>query len=138
MSVIQGVLLLGAGWLIFGMNWGPQPAMLLPVVACTSLAAVGLSMLVASVARTESQVSIYGSLLVLILGGVSGCLMPWDQMPEKMQAISRLTPHAWALGAYQELLLPNPHLPQVWLACVVLAAFGVVFIALAWLMLRLD
>ena len=112
--------------------------MLVPVVATTSLAAVGLSVLVACIAKTESQVSIYGSLLVLILGGVSGCLMPWDQIPEKMLVISRLTPHAWALGAYKELLDPNPYLPAVWLACGVLTAFGLGFIGLAWIVMKLD
>ena len=46
--------------------------MLVPVVVCTAIAAVGLAMLVASVARTETQVAVYGTLLVLVLGGVSG------------------------------------------------------------------
>jgi ABC-type transport system involved in multi-copper enzyme maturation permease subunit len=137
-SFVQGVFLLLAGWLIFGMKWGQYPALLLLVVATTSLAAVGLSLLVASVAKTESQVSIYGSLLVLVLGGISGCLMPRDQMPEQMQRISLLTPHAWALDAYQELLLKTPQLPNVFMACGVLTLFGLGFTALAWLLLRLD
>ena len=137
-SLGQGLFLLLAGKIIFGMSWGPHPWMLVLVVACTSLAAVGLSVLVASVARTESQVSIYGSLLVLVLGGISGCLMPRDQMPEQMQRISQITPHAWALDAYQELLVQTPHLPNVFLACGVLTAFGLVFIGVAWWVLRLD
>ena len=33
---------------------------------------MGLAMLVASLARTESQVAIYGTLLVLVLAGLSG------------------------------------------------------------------
>ena len=60
------------------------------------LAATGLAMLVASVARTETQVAIYGTLLVLVLAGVSGCLMPRDLMPEEMRRASLVTPHAWA------------------------------------------
>src|SRR5439155_12922894 len=112
-SLLQGFFLLAAGRVLFDMHWGPKPWLLLPVVATTSLAAVGLSVLVASIARTESQVSIYGSLLVLVLGGLSGCLMPRDQMPEQMQRISQITPHAWALDAYQELLLQTPQLSSV-------------------------
>jgi ABC-type multidrug transport system permease subunit len=112
--------------------------MLVPVVLTTSLAAVGLAVLVASVARTDSQVSIYGSLLVLVLGVVSGCLLPRDQMPEQVQQISWLIPHAWALDAYQELLLPNPNLMNVLVACGVLSMFGLGFAVLAWILLRLD
>jgi ABC-2 type transport system permease protein len=137
-SLAQGVFLLAAGRVLFGMKWGPYPWLLPMVVAATSMAAVGLAVLVASVAKTESQVSIYGSLLVLVLGGLSGCLMPRAWMPEKLQAIRQFTPHAWALDAYQELLLPNPDLMNVFTACGVLAGFGVVFTALAWWLMKLD
>jgi ABC-type Na+ efflux pump permease subunit len=137
-SVGQGLFLLLAGRVIFGMHWGQYPGMLLLVVVCTSLSAVGLSVLVAAIARTESQVSIYGSLLVMVLGGVSGCLMPRDQMPEQMQMISKITPHAHALIAYQQLLLPNPQLDTVFQACGWLTLFGVGFTALAWLLMKLD
>src|SRR5262249_15365391 len=77
------------------------------------------------------------SLLVLILGGVGGLLMAWDQMPENMQTLSRLTPHAWALSAYQGLVLANQHLPHVWMACGVLEGFWGVFYLVAWLMVYL-
>jgi ABC-type multidrug transport system permease subunit len=137
-SLGQGFFLLLAGRVLFGMKWGPCPWLLPLVVAATSTAAVGLAVLVASVAKTESQVSIYGSLLMLVLGGLSGCLMPRAWMPEKLQAIRQFTPHAWALDAYQELLLPNPDLANVFAACGVLAAFGVVFTALTWWLMKLD
>jgi ABC-2 type transport system permease protein len=82
-------------------------------------------------------VSIYGSLLVLILGGVSGCLLPWDQMPETMQNISEFTPHAWALDAYQTMLT-TANVSSVLVDCGVLVLFGVGFLGLSWLLLRLD
>ena len=145
-SILQGVFLMVAGKLVFGMRWGPddwplwrQAACLFPLVVATSLAAIGLALLVAAVARTETQVAIYGTLLVLILAGVSGCLMPRDLMPERMQQISLVTPHAWALDAYKQLLTnPMPILPMVWESCLVLTGFGVVLLALAWRMLRLE
>lgn len=137
-SLFQGLFLLVAGRVLFGMRWGPHPWLLVPIVVTTSFAAVGLSVLVASIARTESQVSIYGSLLVLVLGGLSGCLMPRYLMPEKMQRFSQVTPHAWALDAYQELLLPNPQLANVWISCGVLALFGLAFTGIAWVLLKLD
>jgi ABC-type multidrug transport system permease subunit len=137
-SLVQGLFLLAAGRLIFGMRWGPYPGLLVLVAASTSLAAVGLAVLVASIAKTESQVSIYGSLLVLVLGLASGCLLPRDQMPESVQRLSQIFPHAWALDAYQELLVPNPNLANVFQACGVLALFGLGFTALAWLLMRLE
>jgi ABC-type multidrug transport system permease subunit len=137
-SLFQGFFLLLAGRFLFGMKWGSQAYLLIPIVTSTSFAAVGLSLLVASIAKTESQVSIYGSLLVLVLGGLSGCLMPRYLMPEKMQQFSQITPHAWALDAYQELLLPNPQVATVWISCGVLVLFGFALTAVAWLLLKLD
>src|SRR5207253_10447094 len=136
----QGLLLLAAGKLIFGMRWGPeewsfgeQALWLLPVVIATSLAAMGLALLIASLARTETQVAIYGTPLVLILAGISGCLMPRDLMPEFMQQISLVTPQAWALQAYMQLLLSrDPNLMIVVQSSAVLVGFGVGFLALAW------
>ncbi|MFO0807985.1 MAG: ABC transporter permease [Gemmataceae bacterium] len=139
LSVVQGMFLLVAGRLAFGMSWGPHPWWLLAVVVCTSIAATGLALLIASLATTETQVAVYGSLLVLVLAGVSGCLMPRALMPEQMQQISRATPHAWALDAYAQLLVnPNPDVGLVAQACAALIGFGVLFGAIAWWRLRLD
>jgi ABC-type multidrug transport system permease subunit len=139
LSLLQGFFLLAAGKLVFNMSWGPDPAWLVPVVVTTSLAAMGMALLVAAVARTETQVAIYGTLIVLVLAGISGCMMPRELMPDEMKAISRLTPHAWALDAYAQLLTsPTPNLEVVSTACAVLAAFGFGFLLLAWAALRLD
>jgi ABC-type multidrug transport system permease subunit len=132
-SLVQGVVLLLAGRLVVNLSWGAEPWLLMLVVACTSAAAVGLAMLVASVARTETQVAVYGVLLVLVLGGVSGSLMPRELMPESMKRASLVTPHAWALDAYSQLLgSPTPDVGVVLTACGVLLAFGTGFLALAW------
>jgi len=140
-SLVQGAFLLVAGKIVFGMSWGEQPWLLVPVVASTSFAAVGLAMLVAGWAKTETQVSVYGTLLVLVLAGLSGSMMPREMMPESMRQVSRVTPHAWALDAYEQLLYPEAtsiDSGMVWAACGVLTAFGLVFTLLAWWRMRLD
>lgn len=134
-SVLQGLVLLGCGKLVFGMDWGPAPLLLLPVVLCTSLAATGMAVLVGTVAKTDAQVSVYGTLLVLVLAGLSGSMMPREMMPESMRELTRITPHAWALDAYEHLLYPNAtdvSAAQVWADCGVLTAFGAGFVLLAW------
>ncbi len=146
LAVFQGAFLLAAGKVVFGMPWGPeswtvarQVAMLLAVVATTALAAMGMALLVAAAARTEMQVAIYGSVLVLALGLISGCVVPREWMPEQAQQVSLVTPHAWALDAYRQLLLnPDPNLTIVMRSCLVLSAFGVGFRALAWGILKLE
>jgi ABC-type Na+ efflux pump permease subunit len=138
-SLFQGLFLMAGGWLVFGLSWGPSPLWLLAVVAATSFAATGLAMLVASLAKTETQVAVYGTLLVLVLALVSGSLMPRDLMPESVRRLSHITPHAWALDAYQQLLLnPDPNLGIVAWACVALVGYGAAFLTLAWRLMRVD
>jgi ABC-type multidrug transport system permease subunit len=148
-SLGQGIFLLVAGRLLFGMRWGPdqwsfwqQASWLLLVVFSTSLAAMGLALLVAVLARTEIQVAIYGALPVLVMALIGGCVLPREMMPEQTQKLSLFTPQGWALDAYRELLNPSahyePNLTIVTHAAAVLSGFGITFLALAWAMLRLK
>jgi ABC-type multidrug transport system permease subunit len=131
------------------MRWGPQQwtlaeqaGWLLLVVAATSLAAMGLALLVAALARTEVQVALYGAVPVLVLALVGGCVLPREMMPEQTRQLTLVTPQGWALDAYLELLNASgtydPNLGNVLGACAVLALFGVAFLGLAWALLRLE
>jgi ABC-2 type transport system permease protein len=139
-SLAQTILLLVAGKVFFHMSWGGSPWMLLPVIISTSLAATALGLLVATVVRTDSQVTAYSTFLVLIMAGMSGCLMPRSWQPELMQQLGLVTPQAWALIAYEHLLgrdVPNLHV--VWNACWTLIAFALAFFAVAgWRFRALD
>jgi ABC-type multidrug transport system permease subunit len=146
LAAAQGVFLLAAGKLVFGLPWGPeswplarQAALLLPVVLTTAVAAMGLAMLMAALARTEMQVAIYGAVLVLALGLVGGCVVPREMMPQAAQEVSQWTPHGWALNAYKQLMMnPDPNLHIVAVSAAQLSLFGAVCLGLAWLALRLD
>lgn len=132
-SLAQTVLLFVAGKFLFQMSWGPQPWLLLPVMFGTSLAATALGLMVATIVRTESQVSAYANFLVLTMAGISGCLMPRSMQPDLMRKLGLVTPHAWSLIAYAELLTrPEPYLPIVWRSCLVLLAFAAGFFAVGW------
>ena len=138
-ALFQGFFLMIAGKLLFGMSWGTEPLWVAAVVICTAFAAMGLALLVAAMAKTETQVAIYGTLIVLVLAGVSGAMMPPEYMPEEMQLIRMMTPHAWALDAYSQLLNnPAPELAIVSQACGVLFLFGLGFLVVAYWLIQLD
>ena len=87
-------------------------------------------MLIATVVRSEAQVTSVAMLVVLAMAGVSGCFTPRDWLPERMQQFSLVTPHAWALIAYEEILnTATPHLNVVWEACGWLLGFAAIYFA---------
>ena len=102
--------------------------LLLPIMLCTSSAATSLGLLFSTVAKTESQVSSFGNLILLSSAGISGCLVPRAWMPPFTQKISLLTPHAWALDAYNEVLTKDqPSISVIAVSCAALLAFATVF-----------
>lgn len=125
-SVLQTILLFVAGKLLFGMEWGPLPWMLIPVGLSTSLAATALGLLVATVVRTEAQVSSYANLVVITMAGISGCFLPREWLPQSLQTVSLATPHSWALIAYEQLLsFDKPDVGGVWISCIAMVLFAV-------------
>lgn len=138
-SVLQTSLLFVCGRMLFGMSWGPEPMYLLPVILCTSLAATSLGLLLATLVRTDQQVSAYGTSLVLVLGGVSGCLFPRVWLPQGMKRISLATPHAWSLEAF-DAVLTRSSVDHVLVldSCAMLLAFAVAFFLCGWWRFRSD
>lgn len=137
LSLVQTAALFLFGRVLFGMSWGTEPWLLLPIILSTSLAATALGLMVATLIRTDSQVSAYGNSLVIILAGISGCFMPRDWLPDVMQQISLGTPHAWALMAYDEVL-SHEHIlhREVFKCCGMLLGFAAVFFTVGWLRFR--
>lgn len=132
-SIGQGALLFLTGRLLFGMSWGRHPGWLPIVIACTSLSATCLGLLIATVVRTTSQITTIATLVIIIMAGISGCFMPRAWLPLPMQQISLATPHAWALIAYDQLLTTRrPDLERVWQSCLMLIAISGGYVGLAW------
>lgn len=130
-SLAQCGLLFFCGRLLFGMSWGPAPVWLIPAIISTSLAATSLGLLLATVVKTDQQVSAYGTSLVLILGGISGCFLPREWLPPLMKSLSLATPHAWALSAFDAVLVhESVDGLRVLQCCGGLALFAAVFFGL--------
>ncbi len=132
-SVLQVSLLFLCGRWLFNMSWGPEPIYLIPVILCTSLAATSLGLLLATLVHTDQQVSAYGTSLVLVLGGISGCMFPRVWLPAGMRQISLATPHAWSLEAFDAVLTRSSvdHM-LVLECCAMLIFFAWLFFFCGW------
>ncbi len=128
LSLVQTIILMVSGRLLFDMSWGPQPLLLIPIMLCTSATATALGLMFSTLAKTESQVSSIGNLILLSSAGISGCLVPRAWMPPMSQKISLFTPHAWALDAYSELLTKEmPRISTIGQSCGMLLMFSAMF-----------
>ncbi|MCA9068284.1 MAG: ABC transporter permease [Planctomycetaceae bacterium] len=130
-SIVQTSLLFLAGLVIFEMDWGQEPWLLIPIILSTSLAATTLGLMVATLVKTEAQVSAYANFVVIVMAGISGCFLPRDWLPEMMQTISLGTPHAWALKSYREALTTSvPRYGYIFECCGMMVAFSLLFFSI--------
>ena len=129
-NLMQIVAMMGLSALLFNVSLGSSAAGLVAVSLSIAAAAIGLGLLVAALARTEAQVGAIATILLLTLSVVGGCFIPRWVMPRWLQVLGLLTPHAWAVDAYQALMVQGFGLLDVLPAVAVLAAFATVFFVL--------
>jgi ABC-2 type transport system permease protein len=106
-------------------SWG-APALVGTLIVAAVVAAVGISMLVATVARTVEQAAGLNAIIALCLAAVGGVFIPLRQAPEIMARLSLVTPHAWFLRAIDTLTLPTAGLADIMPSVIVLVAMGAV------------
>lgn len=129
-ALAQGVFIVGASALMFGVTWG-DPMSLAAVVLIFSLVAGAASMIVGAVAANPSQAGAIGPALGMLLGLLGGSMVPLEVFPPTMQTVARLTPHAWAMDALAAASQPGNTVVDILPELGVLLAFAVVFFAIA-------
>jgi ABC-2 type transport system permease protein len=101
-GVAQMLILILASALLFQLRWGAPFAVLLLILAAVA-GATGWGMLITALARTPGQVSTIGSAITLTFGILGGSFISTESMPVWFQALSKITPNAWALDGFTTL-----------------------------------
>jgi len=110
--VIQFFLMLMVGtWILpvfSGMpalQLGSHYGIILLATVCAALAATGFGLLVGSFATSQGQAALFGSVMVVILGVLSGTFLPVYLMPKAIQVISLFSPIRWGIDNYLEIFI---------------------------------
>lgn len=84
---------------------------LMSIVALFSgFAAIGLGILIGTIAKTQEQSAPFGSTFTIILAAIGGVWVPVFAMPEFMQHIAKSSPMNWGLNAFYDVLLRHGNL----------------------------
>lgn len=112
-AMIQFALMLSVGIYLFPMLGLPQLdvtgklSLLFIVAFFAGLAAVGLGLLLGTIAKSQEQSAPFGATFVVILAAIGGVWVPVFAMPKFMQALSNLSPMNWGLSAFYDVFLRN-------------------------------
>lgn len=129
-ALVQSLYIMVGTQLLFGVNWG-APLGALAIVVTFSLASAGAAMLIGSVMRNDAQAAGIGMVLGLGLAALGGAMVPLDFLSPTLQRIAHITPHAWAMDGFTELVRHGGGLADIGPQLGVLTAYAVALLALA-------
>lgn len=106
-------------------SWGP-PVLVAVLLVAAVVAAMGISTLVATLARNPRQAGGLNAIVAISMSAIGGVFIPLNQAPAILTTISQITPHAWFLRGINTLAGPSPGFPDIALPVMVLLLMGVV------------
>jgi ABC-2 type transport system permease protein len=130
LGVVSVLVMWLATSLVFGADWG-DPLAVVALTVSSVLAAIGITALVVTLARTDEQADGYSSLVVFTLALLGGNFIYLAQLPDLLQRLSLLTPNGWALRGFVDLVADGGGLSTVAAPVAVTAAFGLITGAVA-------
>ncbi|MEO1060778.1 MAG: ABC transporter permease [Actinomycetota bacterium] len=134
-AIVQSAVIVLFTALLFGLDWGSWPATL-AIVASFCLVATGAALLIGSLVRNESQSQAVGISVGLAMAALGGCMVPFEVFPDGLRTFAHITPHAWAIDAFTEVIQRGGGLGQIGTELAVLVAYGLVVVAASVVVLR--
>lgn len=122
-ALFQGLLIFIVTLLLFGVDWG-DPLGGIAIIVLFALVGTGAAMLMGSALRNAQQASSLGVFIGLGFAAIGGCMVPLEIFPPVMRTIAHVTPHAWAMDGFDELLRQGGSFRDILPELGVLFAYG--------------
>ncbi|MEJ2060449.1 MAG: ABC transporter permease [Gammaproteobacteria bacterium] len=141
-NLVQMLLMLAVGvWVVplaggDRLDLGHAPFGLFLIGSATSVAAIGMALLIAVLVRTSVQATTVGGVISLVLGALGGIMVPKQVMTPVMQHIADFSPMSWGLDGFLNVILRGQGWTSVLPEAAKLVAFGLVCLILAALLFR--
>ncbi len=136
-GVVQVAIMWIVGALAFNIDLGASPTAVILLSLLMVVASAAFGVLLASFVHNVRTASAAGVLTSLVLAPIGGSWWPLFITPPFMQSLGRLTPHGWANGGLNKLMLFGAEFADVLPEMAALAIFAVVFLSLALWRFRL-
>ncbi len=137
-GLIQAATMLTVGFFILPSLGLPQLVLsghffaLIVITIAVSLAASGYGVVIGTIASSQEQSSIFGSISVVILAAIGGIWVPTFMMSDTMQTISMMSPLNWAINGYYDIFLRNAEFNDILNYSAYLILFFMTCIGLSW------
>jgi ABC-2 type transport system permease protein len=134
-AMVQGLYIVGVTYLLFRVDWGDPLGAFLILLTFSAVGA-GAGMLMGSLFSNDQQAGGISVVLSLGLAALGGCMLPIELFSPAMTRVAHLTPHAWALDGFAELVRRDGTVADILPELGVLTVYAVVLLVLAGWRLR--
>ncbi len=134
-AMLQGIYIVVVTYLLFRVDWG-DPWGALVILMMFSAVGAGAGMLMGAVFSNDQQAGGIGVVLSLGLAALGGCMVPIELFSPTMTRVAHLTPHAWALDGFAELVRREGTVADILPELGVLTVYAAVLLVLAGWRLR--
>jgi len=138
MGLLQMAVLIVAGALVFGVDWGNSPLALAMVVVAFGLAAVALGVMLGAFARTRSQASNLTVMFSMMMAALGGAWWQLEVTPPLYQKIVQILPSTWAMKGFNEVIVRGSGPAEVLPITIVLLGFAALFFVIGVRRLRFE
>ncbi|MDO8944419.1 MAG: ABC transporter permease [Desulfobacterales bacterium] len=127
----QFVLLIGFGQIVMGLNYLRLPLGTMIMALTSAMFIAGLGLLIGTLAENDDQAVIFAMIPMFVFSGLGGAWVPLEVTGETFRLIGHLTPVAWAMDGFQNILTRGLDLNSIWLPAGALLGYAVLFAGLA-------
>src|SRR5262249_42404044 len=129
--LLQEVILVGLGQFAFHVDYLREPLATLLLMINLAMFAATLGLLIGAVAQNEQRASSLGLVAMFLFSALGGAWFPLEITNQTFSTIGHLTPLAWAIDGFQNILVRSMGFSSVLLPAGVLMIYTAVCFALA-------
>lgn len=101
------------------------------VTIFSSLAAIGLGVLLGTLSTTQEQSAPMGAMLVVLLAAMGGIWIPVFMMPKVMQFFAMISPMNWGLNSFYDVIIRSGNIVDVLPEISLLGLFFIVMLVIS-------
>jgi ABC-2 type transport system permease protein len=129
--LLQQTLLVVFAQVFLNVNYLAQPLATLLVMVSLAAWIAALGLFIGTIAKSDEQAVMWSLLAMFLLTALAGAWFPLDITGQAFNTIGHLTPGAWAMDGFQNIVMRGLGLASVVAPAIVLWGFAALFFGLA-------
>ncbi|MCJ7432637.1 MAG: ABC transporter permease, partial [Anaerolineales bacterium] len=125
------MILIAFGQFALKVDYMRAPSATLLVAFSAALCISTMGLLIGIIAKSEEQAVTFSIIPMFVFSGLGGAWVPLEVTGETFQIIGHLTPVAWAMDGFKNVIVRGFGFDSVLIPSAVLAGYATLFFALA-------